>query len=50
MLADPRPVYYLFDIMGEIAQVVVPMDEDNDRLIVRLAESCAGKKTTPILR
>lgn len=50
MLADPRPVYYLFDIMGEIAQVVVPPDEDNDSLIVQLAESCAGKKTTPILR
>lgn len=50
MLADPQPDYYLFDIMGEIAQVVVPPDEDNDRLIVRLAESCAGKKTTPNLR
>ena len=50
MLADPRPDYYLFDIMGEIAQIVVPKDDENDAIIVQLAESCGGKKTTPNLR
>lgn len=50
MLADPRPVYYLFDIMGEIAQVVAPKDAGNDAIIIQLAESCGGKKITPNLR
>lgn len=50
MLADPRPDYYLFDIMGEIAQVVAPKDAENDAIIVQLAESCGGKKITPNLR
>ena len=50
MLADPRPDYYLFDIMGEIAQIVVPKDAENDAIIVQLAERCGGKKTTPNLR
>ena len=50
MLADPRPDYYLFDIMGEIAQVVAPKDAENDAIIVQLAEYCGGKKITPNLR
>jgi len=50
MLADPQPAYYLFDIMGEIAQIVVPKDAENDAIIVQLAKSCGGKKTTPNLR
>ena len=50
MLADPQPDYYLFDIMGEIAQIVVPKDAENDAIIVQLAERCGGKKTTPNLR
>lgn len=50
MLADPRPDYYLFDIMGEIAQVVAPKDAENDAIIIQLAESCGGKKITPNLR
>ena len=50
MLADPQPDYYLFDIMGEIAQIVVPKDVENDAIIIRLAESCGGQKTTPNLR
>lgn len=50
MLADPRPDYYLFDIMGEIAQVVAPKDAKNDAIIIQLAESCGGKKITPNLR
>ena len=50
MLADPRPDYYLFDIMGEIAQIVVPKDAENDAIIIQLAEYCGGKKTTPNLR
>lgn len=50
MLADPRPDYYLFDIMGEIAQVVAPKDDENDRVIIQLAERCGGKKITPNLR
>ena len=50
MMADPRPVYYLFDIMGEIAQIVVPNDEYNAALIQHLAEQSGGKKTTPNLR
>ena len=50
MLADPQPAYYLFDIMGEIAQIIVPKDDENDAIIIRLAESCGGQKTTPNLR
>ncbi|MBR2392874.1 MAG: hypothetical protein IKL37_00270 [Alphaproteobacteria bacterium] len=50
MLADPRPDYYLFDIMGEIAQIIVPKDSDNERLLIELAERCGGKKTTPNTR
>lgn len=50
MLADPQPDYYLFDIMGEIAQVVAPKDDENDRVIIQLAERCGGKKITPNLR
>lgn len=50
MLADPRPDYYLFDIMGEIAQVVAPKDDENDHVIIQLAERCGGKKITPNLR
>ena len=50
MMADPRPDYYLFDIMGEIAQIIVPKDSDNERLLIELAERCGGKKTTPNTR
>ena len=51
MMADPRPVYYLFDCFGETAQVIVPNDDpENERMCIQLAESCGGKKTTPNLR
>lgn len=50
MMADPRPVYYLFDCFGETAQVIVPNDPENERICIQLAESCGGSKTTPNLR
>ena len=51
MMADPRPVYYLFDCFGETAQLIVPNDDtENDRICIRLAELCGGKKTSPNLR
>jgi len=51
MMADPRPVYYLFDCFGETAQVIVPNNEpENERMCIQLAESCGGSKTTPNLR
>ena len=50
MLADPKPEYYLFDFMGEIAQILVPKDKENDRIIEELAALCGGQKTTPNLR
>lgn len=50
MMADPKPVYYLFDIMDDIAQIVVPNDEENDRRIAELADLCGGKPMTPNLR
>lgn len=50
MMADPRPVYYLFDCFGETAQVIVPNDPENERMCIQLAESCGGSKTTPNMR
>lgn len=50
MTADPRPAYYLFDCIGEMAQIVVPNDAKNEQALVELAELCGGKKTTPNLR
>lgn len=50
MMADPRPVYYLFDCFGETAQVIIPNDPENERMCIQLAESCGGSKTTPNLR
>ena len=45
-----RPVYHLFDCFGNIAQIVVPNDPENEEMAVQLAESCGGEKTTPNLR
>lgn len=45
-----RPVYHLFDASGNVAQVVIPIDAENERMCVELAESCGGEKTTPNLR
>ena len=45
-----RPVYHLFDASGSVAQVVIPIDAENERMCVELAESCGGEKTTPNLR
>lgn len=45
-----RPVYHLFDCFGNIAQIVVPNDTENEEMAVQLAESCGGEKTTPNLR
>ena len=45
-----RPVYHLFDCFGNIAQIVVPKDPENEEMAVQLAESCGGEKTTPNLR
>jgi len=44
-----RPVYHLFDAVGNIAQVVIPKDPENERMCIMLAESCGGEKTTPNL-
>lgn len=44
-----RPVYHLFDCFGNIAQIVVPKDPENEDMAVKLAESCGGEKTTPNL-
>lgn len=45
-----RPVYHVFDCFGKIAQVIVPVDPENERMCIALAESCGGEKTTPNLR
>ena len=44
-----RPVYSIFDNIGNIAQIVVPKDAENERMLVALAESCGGEKISPIL-
>ena len=45
-----RPVYHLFDCSGKMAYVVVPVDPENERMCIQLAESCGGEKTTPNMR
>lgn len=45
-----RPVYHLFDCFGKIAQIVIPIDPENESMAIQLAESCGGEKTTPNLR
>jgi hypothetical protein len=45
-----RPVYYLFDFMEKIAQVVIPKNQDIEQKIISLAENVGGKKTTPKLQ
>ena len=43
-------VYYIFDCMGNIAQVVSPKNQDIEQKIISLAENVGGKKTTPKLQ
>ena len=44
-----RPVYHLFDAMGNVAIVIVPKDPENARKMALLAKLCGGEKTTPNL-
>lgn len=50
LMAPLRPVYHLFDYFGKIAQLVVPVDKENEKMCIQLAESCGGEKTIPNLR
>ena len=45
-----RPIYHLFDHVGNVATVLMPKDRENTRMLESLAESCGGEKTTPNLR
>lgn len=44
-----RPVYHLFDRIGNVAQIVVPRDAENDQMCRILAESCGGEEISPVL-
>lgn len=50
LMFEPRAKYYLFDCFGNVAQIVVPKDNENERICIQLAESCEGEKTIPNLR
>lgn len=45
-----RPVYHIFDGWENVAQIVIPKNAENERMLEQLAESCGGEKTTPNLR
>jgi len=44
-----RPVYHIFDGYDNVAQIVIPQDEENERLLNMLAESCGGTPVKPRL-
>ena len=48
LMCPLRPVYHLFDSFGNIAQIIVPKDPENERMCIQLAESCGGEKRPPI--
>lgn len=50
MNAERRPEYYLFDLIGTLAQIVVPNDGENAQRIQAIAADYGGQKTTPNLR
>lgn len=51
IMSPRRPVYYLFDYIGKVAQIVVPKyDKENEDFCIEIAASCGGIKITPDLR
>ena len=50
LLAEMRPVFYLFNCHGNIADVIAPKEDWNAGRIREIAESVGGHKTTPDLR
>lgn len=44
------PVYYIFDCMDNIAQVVIPKKQTIEQKIISLAENVGGKRTSPVLK
>ena len=50
MNAIPRPDYFLFDCIEQIAQIIFPNDESTAMRIQELAEMVGGHKTTPNLK
>ncbi len=49
LMAPPRPRYYLFDAYGNNANIVIPKDDENERIICAIAERCGGERRTPNL-
>lgn len=50
LMFESRAKYYLFDCFCNVAQIVVPKGDENERMCIQLAESCDGEKTIPNLR
>lgn len=44
-----RPVYHIFDGYDNVAQIVIPKDAENERMLRQLAESCGGESVKPRL-
>ena len=44
-----RPVYHIFDGWENVAQIVIPKDAENERMLRQLAESCGGLFVKPRL-
>ena len=49
MNAHQRPDYHLFDCYENMANVIIPADEQIAARVQELAEQVGGKKTTPNL-
>lgn len=46
-----RPIYYLFDYFGRMAQIVVPRrDTENERKCIAKAEAAGGRTVFPVLQ
>lgn len=44
-----RPVYHIFDGFENVAQIVIPKNAENERMLEQLAESCGGSSIKPRL-
>lgn len=44
-----RPVYHIFDGWENVAQIVIPKNAENERMLEQLAESCGGSSVKPRL-
>ena len=44
-----RPVYHIFDGWENVAQIVIPKNAENERMLEQLAESCGGESVKPRL-